>query len=460
MLNGMRRLFHGWMGATGRPAVWAWAAAAAICVPMAAQAQLFGRPTTVIENARIVTGDGGVIDGGRIVIRSGRIIAVGANVPVPERARRIDAAGRTVTPGFVDVAGAIGNTSSAGSDAHLRAIDAFDRYAAGRVEEALSHGVTAAYLPARGGAGLNGLGAIVRYAPQPGGAIGEPLVEEAALCIDLGSSDAPVARLRLFDQLRKQFKAAKDYRRNRDFYEEDLEEYEKKIRERAEAAKKEEAKEEKSEGAEQQGGGDKKEEIKKPAEPKYDATSETLLRILDHEMPVRIRAANSEDILNAIELAEEFDIRIVLEHAGEAAAIAGALAGADVAVVLDYGSGAHVHAGEMERNLDRVIRGLDDAGVEWTLGSGGRSGGAARFLLMQAQLASRHNAERDPIDMLTSEAAAFLGVADQVGRIARGLRADLVIWDRDPLDPAARVDAVYVDGQVAWEREEQAGGAS
>ena len=51
---------------------------------------------------------------------------------------------------------------------------------------------------------------------------------------------------------------------------------------------------------------------------------------------------------------------------------------------------------------------------------------------------------------LTSDAAALAGVADRVGRLAPGLDADLVLWSGDPLDLTSAVQAVYVDGHLAY----------
>ena len=79
--------------------------AAALVIAMPLQAQ-----TVAITGARIHPVSGPVIENGTVVIRDGRIVAVGANVAVPGDARRIDAAGKWVTPGIFNATTSLGVT--------------------------------------------------------------------------------------------------------------------------------------------------------------------------------------------------------------------------------------------------------------------------------------------------------------------------------------------------------------
>src|SRR5690606_888044 len=61
-----------------------------------------------LTNARIVVSPGRVIENGTVVVRDGRITAVGAQVEIPAAAIRVDASGHTVYPGLIDAASSVG----------------------------------------------------------------------------------------------------------------------------------------------------------------------------------------------------------------------------------------------------------------------------------------------------------------------------------------------------------------
>ncbi|MGE3276334.1 MAG: amidohydrolase family protein [Vicinamibacterales bacterium] len=73
------------------------------CVPATAQ-------TTAFVGARVIDGTGNVLERATIVVRDGRIVAVGPDVPVPADATRVDVPGRTIMPGLVNAHGHVGNT--------------------------------------------------------------------------------------------------------------------------------------------------------------------------------------------------------------------------------------------------------------------------------------------------------------------------------------------------------------
>ncbi len=499
------------VGPTGLPgrgkrlaAVWLFC----LSMTLPARGQLLDRPI-VLSGARIITMAGPIIERGTIVIKGSRIKAIGPDVKAPFFARTLDVSGKVVTPGFIDSYSALGRLGGAEKgDPTATAWDGFDRYARDDFREALSHGVTAVYVEPVSAGGVAGTGVVVRLAPAKGKSAGLLLDGDNALAINLGSGQSAIARLKTLHRIRSEFKKALEYRKSLEDYEEDLKEYLEKLEERR---KKEEAEdeengddkeeavddepspapdEEKDEEGEEEGSDEKgrpaswgsliaaagesgdndddkeksdgdddkkkdeEEELKKPTRPTPDRKSEVLLKAIDRKLPVRIEAHRSEDILNAVELAEEFTLDVVLQGATDAYLVADRLAKADIPVVLGpVARSSLFQDNEYRRHTSQNAAVLDEAGVQWTVGSGGRDPGAARFVGMNAQLAAGHGAAQGNwLRTVTSGAAQILGVEKRIGKLARGMEADLVVWSGDPSDPASKVERVYVAGKLVYRR--------
>ena len=429
--------------------------------------------STVIQNARIVTMSGSTLEKGTIILKGDRIAAIGVDPDVPFLSRRIDAQGGTVTPGLIDVHSSLGMTSGSARSGSptARAVDAFDRYAAEHLEEALRNGVTTVYISSQGAVGIHGTGAVVRLVPDTSGTLGQPMNDVSWLEIDLGSARSALARVATFDSVRKQLRDARQYRRSREIYEEDLEEYEEKLKERGARKKKADEEKKGKETASDKGknSGTKKDappakkpeakdELKKPSEPRRDRRKEVLLRALDRELPVRIEAHRSEDILNALDLQKEFSLDLTLVGATEAHLVAEEISSAEVSVVLGNQLESELHTnGPLRRRSLETGAALERAGVPWWVGSGARSSSAARFVLSNARIASAASGVENPgahaLALVTWRAARLLGVGDRIGRLAPNLKADLVLWSGDPLEPGSVVRKVFVDGRLAYDAE-------
>lgn len=427
-----------------------------------------------LQDATLLTGTGQIVEHGTVMFQDGEILAVGADVKPSFLARKLAVPGRFITPGLIDAGTTLALRLAPGANvATARAIDAFDPHAADELRAAWRDGVTAVYLPASTAAGIGGLSAVVRLGLRT--ELDDFVLErEAALCATVGGAGqpGPLARVKVVEELRRRFQSAKDYRDAWDDYKDNLKEYEEKLAERVKkeaatskpaagaggAAKKgadekpaEEPRAEKKEPA--------KDELKKPAEPAKDRSAELLLRVLDGELRLRVEAHDPADILNVLDLAEEFGVALVLEGATGAHLVAERLAQRDVPVILTAPPAPLAYTGGPERfaRADAAAR-LNSAGVRVYFGSGALPlpDGAPRLALRVAQATGAGFDADAGLVAMTGGAARLLGVDKKIGRLATGLQADLVVWSAHPLSPEARVERVFVGGREVYRA---AGGA-
>ncbi|MGH7444471.1 MAG: amidohydrolase family protein, partial [Longimicrobiales bacterium] len=188
--------------------------------------------TTAITNARIHTISGPVIENGTIVISDGVIEAVGAEVEVPENARVIDAAGKVVTPGFLDASTSLGIVEIGGVSGTDDASTSNDRLtAAFNVADALNplataipvtrvEGITRAVLVPGGGSSiLRGQGILIHL---DGERAADMIVSNpVGMYVTLGESGANRAggsRAAAMLLLREALQDARDYGANRNAF--------------------------------------------------------------------------------------------------------------------------------------------------------------------------------------------------------------------------------------------------
>ena len=387
--------------------------------------------TTVLRGGRLFTASHGVIERGTIVVRDGRIAAIGpdADVQAPAGARVVDLAGTVVVPGFIDAFSNLGTREiesfgreddevSAPVVPQLRVIDGLDpgnRF----IPPARAAGVTTA-LSAPGEANLlSGQSAVIKLA----GSTLEAMVlkSPAAVHVSLGEgpklrwgrkSQLPSTRMGEAALLRQTLADAQDYGRRR-------------------------AAGVKGGGA---GGG------KAAGDPvAADAKLEALLPVLDRTLPLLVSADRQGDILTALRIADEFKLRVVLSHGTEAYKVAGRLAAARVPVILGP-------EGARQRRLETIAARADTALVLARAGvpiafQGGLDSSPGE-LLAGARAAVAHGlAPEAALRALTLSAAEILGIADRVGSLEAGKDADFVVFDADPLARLARVEGVWIGGQ-------------
>ncbi len=173
----------------------------------------------------------------------------------------------------------------------------------------------------------------------------------------------------------------------------------------------------------------------------------TLQRFLDGKGLWLVEVDRAADILQLLRWADRHDLRIAISGGAEAWAVAPQLAAADVPVFVDPLANLPGSFDTLGASMENAAR-LHAAGVRVGFSQSGDSSHNARKV---RQLAGNAVANGLPWEAalagLTSMPARVLGVERQVGAIAPGMRADLVLWNGDPLEVNATADLVWLDGR-------------
>ncbi|MBC7894887.1 MAG: amidohydrolase family protein [Cytophagaceae bacterium] len=392
----------------------------------------------VIRGGTLIPMNGPQIPNGTLVLRGGKIVALGTNVPVPAGAEVVDARGRFVMPGLVDAISHIGidnndlNEPTDPVTPQNRAWESynpFGTFGSGKPNplrniEGLSGGVTTMYIAPADAQLLGGQGAIVKTA---GATLDAVLVKEpAAIDIALGNPPKAVARAANRDpytrmaevaMLRQALVKGQEYQRNKQA---------------------------------------------NPALPR-DLGMEALGRLLRKEIPARIQANNATDIRSALRLGQEFGIDVIIDGGAGAWEFKDELVARKIAVVLGQVSHQYVSNEEIPDKQDyptpdeRLAGRLTNAGVPTALATFSRSfgslapAGTGKWLLIDAGISAGYGMTEDQVlKAVTLVPAQILGVADRVGSLEVGKDADVVILDGPPLSVKTWVQRVYVNGELVY----------
>jgi imidazolonepropionase-like amidohydrolase len=417
-------------------------ALAALPITLAAQAPLAmpvppAARLVAITNATIMTAAKGTIERGTILIRDGKIAAVGANVAVPAGAQVIDGTGRFVTPGIIDAhshaaAEAINEgTNSITAEVRMQDVIEHDDISLYR---ALAGGVTTLNLLHGSANTIGGQNAVLKlrwglpvdsllFAGAPPGikfALGENVRQSNRPNIPGRERRYPVSRMGVEELLRDAFTRAQEYQRDWRAYETAA----RAPRARGQAA---------------------------PVPPKRDLQLDALVEIMEGKRLVHAHSYRADEILMMLKIAKEFGFRVSsFQHVLEGYKVADELAAA--------GSGASTFADNWQYKLEawdaipHAAAIMAQRGVRVSINSD--SDERIRRLYQEAAKAMHYGGvtEEQALQMITLNAAWQLGVDNRVGSIEVGKDADLAIFNGHPFAPASRVDMTLVDGRVFFDR--------
>lgn len=413
-------------------------------------------PPTLIRGATILTGVGTRIDNGDVLIANGRIAAVGPNLNAPADARVIDAQGRWLTPGLIDVHSHLGVYPSPGLEGHSDGNEMVDPTTPNAwaehavwpqdpgLQAALEGGVTTLQILPGSGNLIGGRSVVVKNVQAtnvqgmkfPDAKHGLKMAcGENPKRFYGGQGRAPMTRMGNVAGVRQAFADAQDYREQRLKYERELAEYEKK---RADKKKKDD-------------------EAKPPTPPKRDLKLETLVGAMEGEVLVHVHCYRADEMSVMLDLAQEFGFRIAsFQHAVEMYKIADLAAQRGVcgAQWADWwgfkleafdGIQENIAITDASPNGCAIVHSDSEEGIQ-------RLNQEAAKAMTRGVRAGFDIPPERAIRWVTSNPARSLGLADQIGAIEVGKMADVVIWNRDPFSVYALADQVFIDGAVVFDR--------
>jgi len=401
---------------------------------------------TVINNATILTGTGERLDNASVLMEDGKIAWVGEG-EVPAGAASIDAQGRWVTPGLIDVHSHLGVYPSPGVQAHSDGNEMTSPVTAEVWAEhsiwpqdpgfsrALAGGVTSLQiLP--GSANLIGgrtvtLKNVYSTSYQamkfPGAPHGMKMAcGENPKRVYGSKGRAPGTRMGNVAGYRAEWIAAHKYR-------DEWADYEARL-----AAGDEDA-----------------------TAPKRDLKLETLAGVLNGEILVHMHCYRSDEMMLILDMAEEFDYKVTAFHHGvEAYKIADELADAGVCGALWadwWGFKMEAYDG-IQENMAIVDRPEGSCAIVHSDSAEGiqRLNQEAAKAMVRGQRAGMEITPEAAIRWITANAARSMGILEQTGTLEPGKMADLVLWSENPFSVYAKADLVFIDGARAYDRQDPA----
>ncbi len=181
--------------------------------------------------------------------------------------------------------------------------------------------------------------------------------------------------------------------------------------------------------------------------PAYDIKMEALLPVIHKEIPLKAHAHQANDILSAIRIAKEFDVRLTLEHVTEGHLISDILAQYKDEYPMAVGPTLS-HASKFElRNISWTTPGvLANLGCQVSIITD-HPFALESYLPLYAGMAVKAGMkESDALKAITINPAKHLGISDRVGSIEKDKDADIVVYEGSPLESTSNVKYVVING--------------
>jgi imidazolonepropionase-like amidohydrolase len=389
-------------------------------------------PETLIRNATVLTVSHGTLQNTDVLLRKGKIAAIGQNLKASADARVIDATGKYLMPGIIDChshsmldavnEGSLSVTSMARTRDVLNPTDPdlYRELAGGTTTLNILHGSANA---------IGGLNTVVKI--KYGHAIEDFIFPGAppGIKFALGENPKrsnfqnpllprryPATRMGVEEVIREAFTRARDYKAAWDEYR---------------AAQKR---------------GDKN-----VIPPRRDLQLEPLVEVLEGKRFVHAHSYRADEILMLINIANEFGFKVrTFQHALEGYKVAREIAahGAGASIFTDFWGYKLEAYDAIPYNAAILTR----AGVNVSVNSD--SSERARRLNIEAAKLEKYGdmTEEEALKTITMNPAWQLGIQDRVGSIDVGKDADVVLWSGHPFSVYSRVETTFIDGEIFFDR--------
>ena len=403
-------------------------------------------PVTALVGATILDGAGQQIDNGTVVMAEGKVLAIGANIAIPDNAVVVDAAGKWVTSGIIDIHSHIGigpvpDTEQSGDVNEATSPNTAQVWTEHAVwpqdpafGRAISGGITTQHISVGSANLFGGRTVVVKNVPArttqgmkfPGAKQGLKMACGENPKRVYGSKSGPSTRMANFAGYRDGWYDALQYQ-----YDWDL--YDSKVQQGDPAAK----------------------------PPKRDLKLETLAMALSGDILVQMHCYRADEMALVLDMAKEFGYHVTtFHHAVEAYKIADLLAEAGVcgAMWADWwgfklesfdGIRENIALVDAAENGCAIVH--SDSNVE---------------IQRLNQEAAKAMAAGNRIGLNISKARAWtwlslnpakaLELDEQTGSLEPGKMADVVLWDGDPFSVYTQAEQVYIDGALTYDRDDPA----
>ena len=390
-----------------------------------------GAQTIAITGGKVYPVSGPPIENGTVVITNGRIVAVGANVAIPADAQRIDATGKTVTPGFVNSSTQLGvqEVSAVANTSDMSARGKDNVSAAFTVWEGLNpnsvllaparkEGVTSFVIVPTGGL-VAGQAALIDVIP---GTTTEMIIRApVAMVAEVGDpgSAGVSSRGELIVKLRELLDDTRFFQTHRDAFD--------------------------------------RAQTRPFAASRLDL--QAMIPVIEGRLPLLITVDRASDIDAAMRLARDYNVKLMISGGAEAWMMADKLAAARIPVLtgaMNNIPGGFAALGQRQENAGLLRKARVQVALIGNAGGGDEEAFNVRNLKQEAGNAVAYGMTwDDALRAVTLTPAEVFGVSDRIGSLQAGREGNVVVWSGDPFEFTTRVEHVFVRGREYHDKTRQ-----